>query len=344
MPRCELDPNLERQEIDGFPFPLGVYPVEPMVPRAGYSVAFEPGDGDDEGGEWEEWPDRYVFDIVVPATRLEPMWRALLAQMPARIYPILDFIGHDAYREIDPYIAYELVGQDRMTDWVRRFAPFFFEDGMVGFGAVSDVPFSYVFLDEHKIFTVRVEPGTRAGVEKILEAFELEEMEEPAGSDAAAHEHRGVLLTPRDRPDLLTAEEIVEQLREAWQLVLNVDPETNVDDDGKDLGMSLWRSVVRCGRGTGEEGEAGEPDRFGEVILTAGSLLRAEELAHEGAVGLLEDDGGEILDVLVLSLDRVSPEQGQYMLNQILGPEPANPIDVRKARRERVLGARWPSA
>ncbi|MFG0305141.1 MAG: hypothetical protein ACF8Q5_02865 [Phycisphaerales bacterium JB040] len=341
MARCELDPSLERHEIDGFAFPLGVYPVEPMVPRAGYSVAFEPGDGDDEGGEWEEWPDRYVFDIVVPATRLEPMWRALLSQMPARVYPILDFIGHDAYREIDPYIAYELVGQDRMTDSVRRFAPFFFEDGMVGFGAVSDLPFSYVFLDEHKVFTVRVEPGARAGLEKILEAFELEELEEPAGSDAAAHEHRGVLLAPKDRPDLLTPEEIVEQLREAWQLVLNVDPESNVDDDGKDLGMTVWRSVVRCGtEPEGEHAPAGA-DRFGEVLLTASSLLRAEELAHEGAVGLLEDDGGELLDVMVLSLDRVLPEQGQDMLRSMSAGRAPGVVDVRKVRRERVLGARW---
>ena len=114
--------------IDGFEFPLGVYPVEPMIPRAGYTVDFEAGDGDDESGDWEEWPDRYVYDIVVPANRVESLWRALLVQMPPRVYPILDFIGHDAYREIDPYIAYELLGQDRMMDWVRRFGAFFFED------------------------------------------------------------------------------------------------------------------------------------------------------------------------------------------------------------------------
>ena len=116
MPRCELDKALERVEIDGFAFPLGVYPVEAMAPRAGYTVAFEPGDGgeDSDEGEWEEWPDRYVYDIVLPATRVESMWRALLAQMPSRVYPILDFIGHDAYREIDPYIGYDLMGQDRV--------------------------------------------------------------------------------------------------------------------------------------------------------------------------------------------------------------------------------------
>jgi len=338
MAHCETDPALERLEIDGFAFPLGVYPVEPMSPKPGYSVDFEPGDGDDEAGEWEEWPDRYVYDIVVPANRLEPLWRALLAQMPPRVYPILDYIGHDAYREIDPYIAYDLVGQDRLVDWVRRYRDFFFEDGMVGFGAISDLPFAYVFLDEHKVFTVRTEPGGRAAVERILEAFELEEITDPAGSDAAAHEHRGVLLTPKDRPDLRTGEEIVEELREVWQLVLNVDPEVNQDDEGRDLGVTVWRGLVRY-----QEEEEG-PERFAEVLLTAGSLLRGEELTHEGATTLLEDDQKDLLDLSVLAIDRLTPEQGEAVLAEMPAEArigPPKPPNLRRPRSESVIAARW---
>src|SRR5262245_43517478 len=62
---CKADPSIQRVARGTFQFPLGAYPVEDLSPKAGYSVHFEPADGDDgsgegENGEWEEWPDRYV--------------------------------------------------------------------------------------------------------------------------------------------------------------------------------------------------------------------------------------------------------------------------------------------
>lgn len=45
-------------------------------------------------------------------------------------------------------------------------------------------------------------------------------MAEPAGADSAAHEHRGVLDTPKDRPELLNHDEILERLRDEWRLLL----------------------------------------------------------------------------------------------------------------------------
>jgi len=243
--RCRVDSSVERIEVEDVAFPLGVYPIEPMTPRQGYTLAFEPADGSGEDGEWEEWPDRYVFDILITATRLEPMCRALFAMLPGRIYPILDVLGHDDYREVDPYVSYELVGQERFQDALRRFRGFLFEDGLVGFGAMSEEPFLYVFVDEHKIVTVRAETALREKVESVLAAFDLVEVEEIAGADAATHEHRGVLDTPEDRPDLLTAEEIVEELREDWGLVLNIDAERNIDDEETELGITGWRCIVR---------------------------------------------------------------------------------------------------
>ena len=58
-----LDVAVERVKAEGFSFPLGVYPIEPMSPRQGFTMEFEPADGGEEdaaGGEpqWEEWPDR----------------------------------------------------------------------------------------------------------------------------------------------------------------------------------------------------------------------------------------------------------------------------------------------
>lgn len=251
--RCIADPAINRVVTDGFAFPKGSYPVESLTPKQGYAVFFEPADGDDDAGEWEEWPDRYVYDIVISAERVPALCRSLFALLPPRLYPILDVLGHDAYREIDPYISYDLLGFDRFLSGIRSFHEYLFEDGLVGFGAMSDDPFFYVFVDEHKIITVRASTVLKDRVERILQAFDLEATPEPAGADSAAHEHRGVLTTPGDRPELLSAEEIVEYLRDDWRLVLNVDPDENVDEEGNALGTTPWIALVRFDPHTDEE-------------------------------------------------------------------------------------------
>lgn len=326
MARCRVDPSLKRVVMDGFSFPLGVYPIEPAAPRAGYTVEFEPADGSDEpavggeapAGDWEEWPDRYVYDIVIRADRLDPLCRSLLGLLPGRVYPILDVLGQDAYREIDPYISYELIGMDRFTDMLRRFRGFFLEDGLCGFGAMSDDPFLYVFVDEHKIVTVRAEADARERVERVLGAFDLEPTDKPAGADSFAHEHRSVLLSPDDRPDLLRLEEIVEQLRDEWRLTLNIDPETNVDDAGSDLGITGWRCMVRCFAPDDER------PRYADVVLTASCLRRAEELAFDASDELLPDAVDEWDEMTVVAADRVKPDR----LAELLGVEsPAGLLD-----------------
>lgn len=300
MESCTVDPALTRTQIDDFRFPLGAYPVEPMTPRPGYALQFEPADGGNDEADWEEWPDRYVFDIVISAERVEPLCRMLFALLPPRVYPILDVLGHDAYREIDPYIAYDLVSIERFTDGVRRYRDFLFEDGLVGFGAMSEEPFLYIFVDEHKIITVRVQPEYKERVEKILQAFDLEQVDEPAGADAAAHEHRSVLLAPEDQPDLLDPDQIVERLRDDWQLVLNVDPDSNDDENDQPLGETHWRCIARC------EPAEGDPS-YAEIILRAPNLRAAEETAL-GAVEILSDDPDSWDDVVVVSSNRLKPE------------------------------------
>ena len=93
--------------------------------------------------------------------------------LPGRVYPILDILGNDAFREVDPYIAYDPVGVERFLDVLHDHGGWLYEDGLVGFGAMSDSPFIYVYLDEHKIVTVRVESSLKERVEKTLAAFEL---------------------------------------------------------------------------------------------------------------------------------------------------------------------------
>jgi hypothetical protein len=314
---------------EGFSFPLGVYPVEEMTPKPGYAVDFEPADGDENEGQWEEWPDRYVFEIVISADRLEPLCRSLLSLLPGRIYPILDYLGHDAYREVDPYISYELVGMDRFTDALRRYRAFFFEDGLVGFGAMIDEPFLYIFIDEHKIITVRAEPQYKEKIEKVLQAFDLEPTESPAGSDAASHEHRGILSVADDRPDLLNSDEIVEQLRDEWRLTLNIDPDTNVDDEGNELGVTAWRCLVRCAA------EGDERSRYADILLTAGSLGRAEDMSLEAVEEMRPKEVEEWEEAAVVAVDRITPEE----LADYLRSRAQNPDD--KSSDERIIFKEW---
>lgn len=337
MQTAKADPTINRVTAGDFQYPLGAYPVEAMEPRQGYSVHFEPADGDDESGEWEEWPDRYVYDVVISAERVEPLCRMLFSLLQGRVYPILDVLGHDAYREIDPYISYDLVGLDRFTDSVRRFRDFLFEDGMCGFGAMSEEPFFYIFIDEHKIITLRAEPTIKEKVEKILSAFDLEQVDEPAGADAAAHEHRGVLTVPSDNPDYLSQEEIVERLKDDWQLLLNVDPDTNLDDDGKELGVVPWRIVVRC-----EFDEL--PPKYAEVLLDAATMREAEELSLDAA-DELAGTAVSAADAFIITADRVTAEIMDKLLviaqadsKQALTVKPKN---GKKSPRPGVRSARW---
>ncbi len=328
MPTCQADESIARVRVGDFAFPLGVYPVEEMTPKRGYLVEFEPADGDNEGGDWEEWPDRYVYDIVVSSEQIEPLWRQLVRLLPPRVYPILDFMGRDAYREIDPYISYELVGLDRVTDALRRYRDFFFEDGLVGFGAACDDPFVYIFVDEHKILTVRIGTDRREKVEALLEAFGVPLIEEPMGADSAAHEHRGVLATPPNRPDLLNQDEILEIVREDWKLVLNIDPEGNLDDEGQDIGETAWRCVVRvsCEK---------HPDaRYAEVLALASSLLEIEDTAGSAAASLITDDPGEWTEAVVVTADRVTAEALAEMISK---PIPGNGLGAGKREPSPVL-------
>jgi hypothetical protein len=346
MHRCKVDPSIRRVVLGSFQFPLGVYPVEEMTPKQGYVSNFEPSDGGGTEGEFEEWPDRYVYDIVVSAERLPALCRMLFSMFEGRAYPILDVLGQDGYREVDPYISYDLVGVDVFLDGLREYGEWLYEDGMVGFGLMSEEPFCYVFVDEHKIITLRVDPTLKERVEKILAAFDLEAAEVNAGADAAAHEHRNVLLAPEDKPELLGPDEVLERLKMKWRVVLNVDPDTNLDDEGKELGITHWRAVVRIdlpedddettsatrraagGTAAGpaaasSEATAGSTSispagqgkvRYVEVVFDAANLREAEETTFTQVENLADEEHVDFEDGMIVLLDRLQPEQFTQVL------------------------------
>ena len=347
MPTSAIDTTIERTVIDGYTFPLGVRPLEDLKPRQGYTSDFEPADGGDGEGDWEEWPDRYLFDAFLTSDRLLALCRTLFSIMPGRVYPILDILGNDAHREVDPYIAYEPVGLDRFLDGLRRHRDWFFEDGLVGFGAMSDEPFLHIYVDEHKIVTVRVQSEQRERIEKVLAAFDLQQVDEPVGVDSVSHEHRCVLLAPNDRPDLLAAEEIVEELLDLWRLDLNVDRDGNVDDRDVELGITGWRCVIRRWEG------AEEPPKYAEVFLTAESLGVAEDLAYTAAAASMDSDGDSDsdanqesdlveelseppVDLAMILADRVTPQTYEKLLTEVGAPGPPS-MDANQVHMVRWL-------
>lgn len=333
MPRVIIDPSLSRTTAGDFHFPLGVYPVEPLEPRPGFIHEFEAADGAEpfidapEGDDWEEWPDRFMFDALLQAPRIPALIRNLCLLLPLRVYPILDVLGNDDFREVDPYIAYDLVGLDRFVDGIRDFGPWLFEDGLVGFGAMSIEPFIYFFLDEHKILTIRVQLDLKDSVERLLAAFDLKPVEEIHGPDAVSHEHRTVLLPPpEDRPDVLSIPEILDRLRSEWALQLNVAGDTNTDDEGNALGITCWHCLVRC-----LPDEKG-PETYAEVFLTADSLDRAEQMAIDAVAAKPPSKEGW-LEIEPIAADRLTPARCAAALE---GPEPT--LDD-----NRLLLLRWPS-
>jgi hypothetical protein len=310
--KYRIDPSIRRVVVGTFQFPLGSYPVEEMTPRAGYVWNFEQADAG-EHEDMEEWPDRYMFEAVLSHHRLPTLMRSLLLMFPGRVFPILDILGQDAFREIDPFMAYDPVGLDVMLDGVREFGEYLYEDGLCGFGAMSEEPFLYVFLDEHKIVTIRAEPSLKERIEKLLQAFDLEQREDIAGADATAHEHRSVLLAPAEHPDFLAPEEIHETLRDRWRLVLNIDPESNIDDEGTELGTTAWRCVVRV---LPDEEHEKAPPRYAEVFLDADNLRQAEEVAFS-AVKDLDKDGFDEESAALIVMDRLRPEHLRQWLKSL---------------------------
>ncbi|MBL0921344.1 MAG: hypothetical protein IBJ10_04350 [Phycisphaerales bacterium] len=304
MRKAALDTSIPRVQTADFSCPLGVYPTDPssFKPLPGYHWAFEASDGDEEHDQWERWPDRYMYDVVVTHARVDALLRCLIALLPGRCYPILDVLGRDIYREVDPYIAYDAVGIERFIDGLRRRREWLLEDGLVGFGAMSLEPFVYIYVDEHKILTLRVEPSLKDRAERILAAFDLAALPEPQGIDSFEHEHRTALAPPEEGAEgegaLATQEDIVEELIERWRLTLNVDAEGNVDDQGRDLGATPWRCVVAL------RNEQDDEVCRAEVYLVAPSLAEAERIAIEAL-----DRDPDADDACVLFADRLSPEE-----------------------------------
>ena len=169
-------------------------------------------------------------------------------------------IGRETMQPID----------DFLEDW-SEYAPVLMEDGSIGAGAQSDDPWIEVFLDSWKGIEVQVPVQLRDDVERILGQHRLEEVlhtwppEVDERPEPPLNVREILTLDDRDCPDL---DEILFQIRQAWALELDEDPEENVDETGRRLGRTLWSVVAVV--------ESADPDvpRAGYAMawVTAASL------------------------------------------------------------------------
>jgi hypothetical protein len=311
MEPFRLRTDLQRIVIDGFALPLGIAPGRIEVPTPGYTVGYCSGRDDD--------PDTYSFYVAVSHERVAPIVRRAMELLPDTVCGIVEITSRDAYRPIDVYIGQDDIPLRRfLTTW-RRCEPVLLEDASIAAGANSEDPFVELFLDQWKGLSIIVPLSMRDDVESILEGFALDEVTQrwPVGADNPALEESQIrpVLAPSGAggPDL---DDVLTVLRREWRLELNVDPDTNVDEAGRKLGMTLWRALV----GVQSRSAAAEDSADLSIWATAGSLSELEVLI-DGVISV----GQQWHNAEVYATDRVAYDER---------PEELSNLSPRRTRAE----------
>ncbi len=284
--------DLTRAVVDGFELPLGIEPKSLNAPMQGYTVSFNPGQDDD--------PDTYSFQIVVSHSRLRPIIDRAFDFLPDEVTPIVEVGSRDAYRSLDVFLAREPIPVADFLEVWAAFKDILMEDASIGVGANSEEPFVEVFLDSWKTLSIHVPSDLRNDVEAMLGSFELEEVPETWPLEEEYDEFnpptqiREVLeIIDEHSPDL---DELLLQLRQMWDLELNIDPETNVDESGRRLGLTLWHAYVLVERADGDP----ERGAYVSIWATAASMSDIERMIYDTLAEYPQWVFGE-----VYSLDRV---------------------------------------
>jgi hypothetical protein len=302
MEPLRLRTDLRRAVVDGFALPLGIVPGHIRVPTPGYTVGYGSG-GDDE-------PDTYSFYVAVSHERVGPILRRAMELLPDSVYGIVEISSRDAYRAVDVYVGRDEIPLRRFLDAWRWCEPILLEDASIAAGANSENPFVELFLDQWKGLSIIVPLSMRDDVEALLEAFELQEVAEtwPVGADNPGLERSEI------RPVLAGSEagatdidDVLFALRREWTLELNIDPDTNTDEGGRELGRTLWHALV------GVEGGSVEASADLSIWATAGSLSELEVLI----TGVLSEDQ-RWRSAEVYSTDRVAYDERPEELADLL--------------------------
>ncbi|MHC5004370.1 MAG: hypothetical protein ACYTJ0_14745 [Planctomycetota bacterium] len=301
MQDFRLRDDLRRAVIDGFALPLGFEPGRCAAPKQGYTVSYNNGEGDE--------PDTYTFQVVVSHERLAGVCERCFGLLPRDIYAILEIGSRDAYRSVDVFLGTETVDTDHFREIWKHFEPFLLEDGTVAAGANADEPFIEVFVDQRKCLLLHVPLAMGDTVEALLQELGLEQVAE-TWPDPKADD--GEDFWPQIRPILDVSDdfnpdvdELLLQLRHEWHLQLNLDPETNLDEAGRELGTTLWHAVVIVYSASDEDSGA-----YASAWLSADSLTQAEELIADALREHPEWEFGEIYTIDRVAYDERPDELG----------------------------------
>ncbi|MGI9014397.1 MAG: hypothetical protein ACR2GY_09125 [Phycisphaerales bacterium] len=276
----KLRTDIQRVSLGRFALPLGIVPVDLREPVQGYTVTYNPGENEE--------PDTYAFHIVVSHERLQPLLRDAFGLLPEEISPIIEVDSYDAYRTVDVYIGREDEPIERETflaAW-SQYEPLLLEDGAIGVGANSDEPFVEIFIDQWKALSIHVPLEMRPAVDELLARHLLSEVPAtwPPADSKLRYEAtiRPVLEADSEGP--LTVDDVLVELRNLWSMELNIDPETNVDEGGRELGLTLWHAAIIVSTSRSDEGE--DDDQTAQVLIDVDEDAD-EELLDEGPTAML---------------------------------------------------------
>jgi hypothetical protein len=297
-----LNPELKRLTLGDYQLPLGVRETKLSPPSQGYTVRFQEGKNDE--------PDTFLFHAVVSHERLKPLIDAAFNLLPKEVTPVVEIGSRDAYRMVDVYLGEEPMPLVEFLRTWYEFEEILLEDVTIGVGANAEEPWVDVFIDTWKGVVISIPVEMREEVEDMLHKLGIQEVEttwseqsDPMDEEELVSEN--VLDLSDNRPDL---EELLLELRERWFLELNIDRETNVDEAGRHLGMTLWHAVVLATASDGQEGLGAN------VVLwmTAGSLAQAEELIEDALL-----DHPELVFESIYTMDRVAYDDRPQSLSHI---------------------------
>ncbi len=300
-----LAEGLERKSLGDYQLPLGVAETSLPEPVQGYTVRFPEGT--------EEEPDTYVFHVVASHDRIRAVVDAAFNLLPREVTPVVEIGSRDAYRTVDIYLGDEPMPLVEFLRTWYEFEEILLEDVTIGVGANAEDPWVDVFVDSWKGVLVSVPVEMREEVERMLGEQGLLEQEETWPEPPADGREDDEALVTRDvleivddhSPDL---DELLLELRSRWLLELNVDRETNVDDAGRHLGMTLWHAIVLAvsNETTSERGA------YISVWMTAGSLAQAEEILEDALL-----DHPEWVFESIYTMDRVAFDDRPQSLSHL---------------------------
>jgi len=231
-----LQSDLARVVERGFAFALGVERGGLRPRRMGWSRRSLPADLGP--------PDVQSYTIVVSHEYVRPLLIELMRSLPGQVAGILELGSRDAYREVDVFLGPPIPVDVFRATW-DLFEPIFLEDASLGVGVHCPNPYLEIFLDPDKRILVHVDQSAADWVESVLAKFDIEyrrdEDLQPVRSESGLVVRPILQLVPGLMSD---TDHLLMELRAAWDLALDEDPDSNLDARGRDIGYTMWRGLV----------------------------------------------------------------------------------------------------